>query len=71
VQRRAEAAGLDPADFAGHSLRSGFATAAARAGASDRAIMRQGRWRSAASLDSYVRAGRLFDRDNPSGQVGL
>ncbi|WP_410173612.1 tyrosine-type recombinase/integrase [Frankia nepalensis] len=71
VQRRAEAAGLDPADFAGHSLRSGFATAAARAGASDRAIMRQGRWRSASSLDSYVRPGRLFDRDNPSGRVGL
>jgi integrase len=71
VQRRARAAGLDPADFAGHSLRSGFATAAARAGASDRSIMRQGRWRSASSLDSYVRAGRLFDRDNPSGQVGL
>jgi integrase len=71
VQRRVAAAGLDPADFAGHSLRSGFATAAARAGVADRAIMRQGRWRSAASLDSYVRAGRLFDRDNPSGHVGL
>ncbi|MDT3441611.1 MULTISPECIES: tyrosine-type recombinase/integrase [unclassified Pseudofrankia] len=71
VQRRAAAAGLDPADFAGHSLRSGFATAAARAGVADRAIMRQGRWRSASSLDSYVRAGRLFDRDNPSGRVGL
>jgi len=71
VQRRTAAAGLDPADFAGHSLRSGFATAAARAGVADRAIMRQGRWRSATSLDSYVRAGRLFDRDNPSGHVGL
>ncbi|WP_374121977.1 site-specific integrase [Frankia sp. AiPa1] len=71
VQRRVAAAGLDPADFAGHSLRSGFATAAARAGVHDRAIMRQGRWRSAASLDSYVRPGRLFDRDNPSGRVGL
>jgi hypothetical protein len=33
--------------------------------------MRQGRWRSSASLDGYVRAGRLFDRDNPSGRVGL
>jgi integrase len=71
VQRRVAAAGLDAADFAGHSLRSGFATAAARAGVNDRAIMRQGRWRSATSLDSYVRAGRLFDRDNPSGRVGL
>ncbi|AEH09640.1 integrase family protein [Candidatus Protofrankia datiscae] len=71
VQRRAAAAGLSPDDFGGHSLRSGFATAAARAGVPDRAIMRQGRWRSSASLDSYVRAGRLFDRDNPSGRVGL
>ncbi|WP_322751079.1 MULTISPECIES: site-specific integrase [unclassified Frankia] len=71
VQRRVGAAGLSPADFAGHSLRSGFATAAARAGVTDRSIMRQGRWRSPTSLDSYVRAGRLFDRDNPSGQVGL
>ncbi|MGF7233973.1 MAG: site-specific integrase [Frankia sp.] len=71
VQRRAAAAGLAPEQFAGHSLRSGFATAAARAGVPDRSIMRQGRWRSAASLDGYVRAGRLFDRDNPSGRVGL
>ena len=71
VRRRAEAAGLTAADFAGHSLRAGFATAAARAGVPDRSIMRQGRWRSPASLDGYVRAGRLFDRDNPSGQVGL
>lgn len=71
VQRRVAAVGLDPAEFGGHSLRSGFATAAARAGAADRSIMRQGRWRSSASLDGYVRAGRLFDRDNPSGAVGL
>lgn len=71
VQRRVAAAGLDPAAFAGHSLRSGFATAAARAGVADRSIMRQGRWRSAASLDSYIRAGKLFDADNPSGRVGL
>jgi integrase len=71
VRRRAEAAGLTSGDFAGHSLRAGFATAAARAGVPDRSIMRQGRWRSPASLDGYVRAGRLFDRDNPSGQVGL
>nr|MDT0664734.1 hypothetical protein [Micromonospora sp. DSM 115978] len=63
--------GLDPAQFGGHSLRSGFATAAARAGVTDRAIMRQGRWRSTTSLDGYVRAGRLFDRGNPSGNVGL
>jgi site-specific recombinase XerD len=71
VQRRVGAAGLTADDFAGHSLRSGFATAAARSGVPDRSIMRQGRWRSSSSLDSYIRAGHLFDRDNPSGQVGL
>src|SRR3546814_6515186 len=34
VQRCAASAGLDPAKFAGHSLRSGFLTEAARGGAS-------------------------------------
>ncbi len=33
IQIRAAAAGLDPARYAGHSLRAGFVTAAARAGA--------------------------------------
>ena len=32
VQARVKAAGLDPKDFAGNSLRAGFLTAAARAG---------------------------------------
>ncbi len=41
VKRTAETAGLDPALYAGHSLRSGFATTAARNGASEAAIMRQ------------------------------
>jgi site-specific recombinase XerD len=39
VKHMAKAAGLDPSIFAGHSLRSGLATAAAEAGASERAIM--------------------------------
>ena len=34
---RAKAAGLDPARYAGHSLRAGLATSAAAAGASERA----------------------------------
>ena len=43
VKRRAEAAGLDPARYAGHSLRSGLATSAAAAGVSERAILAQSR----------------------------
>jgi len=45
VVARAAAAGLE-GDFAGHSLRAGVATAAARAGRSEAAIMRHGRWKS-------------------------
>ena len=70
VKRYAAAAGLDPALYAGHSLRAGFATTAARAGKPDRAIQKQTRHKSAAMLAEYVREGRLFD-DNASEGIGL
>ena len=70
VKRTAGAAGLDPALYAGHSLRAGFATTAARAGKPDRAIQKQTRHRSAAMLAEYVREGRLFD-ENASEGIGL
>ena len=70
VKQYAGAAGLDPALYAGHSLRAGFATTAARAGKPDRAISRQTRHKSAAMLAEYVREERLFD-DNASEGVGL
>ncbi len=70
VKKHAAAAGLDPALYAGHSLRAGFATTAARAGKPDRAIQKQTRHKSAAMLAEYVREGRLFD-DNASEGIGL
>lgn len=70
VKRRATAAGLDATRFSGHSLRAGLATAAARAGRTDRAIMRQGRWRSRATVDRYVREATLFD-ENAAAGIGL
>ena len=70
VKRTASAAGLDPELYAGHSLRAGFATTAARAGKPDRAIQKQTRHKSAAMLAEYVREGRLFD-DNASEGIGL
>ena len=70
VKQHAEAAGLDPTLYAGHSLRAGFATTAARAGKPDRAIQKQTRHKSAAMLAEYVREGRLFD-DNASEGIGL
>ena len=71
VQRTAQRAGLPaPEAFAGHSLRSGCATQAAVEGAPERAIMRQGRWRSAATVRRYIRTGDLW-QENASAWLGL
>ena len=69
MQRVAEAAGLDPAQFAGHSLRAGLATSAAMAGAEERDIMRQTRHRSVVVARRYIRDGSLF-RNNAAGPWG-
>jgi len=70
VQRAAAAAGLDPARYAGHSLRSGLATAAAQAGVGERAIMAQTGHRAVTMVRRYIRDGSLF-RDNAAARVGL
>jgi integrase len=69
VKHRAKLAGLDPAMFAGHSLRAGFATAAARAGVEERDIARHTRHKSAA-VRRYIREGALFRR-NLAAEIGL
>jgi integrase len=70
VKKLAAAAGLDPARYAGHSLRAGHATSAAIAGASERAIMNQTGHRSVQMVRRYIRDGSLF-RDNSAGKLGL
>ena len=70
VKRTAEAAGLDPELYSGHSLRSGFATTAARNGASEAAIMRQTGHRSLTVLRGYIRAGGLFN-ETAAAKLGL
>jgi integrase len=70
VKRYATAVGLDAAEFAGHSLRSGLATSAAMAGVSERAIMNQTGHRSVAMVRKYIRGGSLF-KENAAGSVGL
>ena len=67
VQRAARAAGIDPASLAGHSLRSGFATTAARRGKSLDAIMRTTGHRSERVARSYVRLASLFDANAGTG----
>jgi site-specific recombinase XerD len=70
VKRSAEAAGLNPTNYAGHSLRSGLATSAAAAGKSERSIMKQTGHRSIAMVRRYIREGTLF-RDNAAANIGL
>jgi site-specific recombinase XerD len=70
VKRRAKAAGYAPELFSGHSLRSGFATTAARAGVAEHRIMRQGRWTTSQAMRGYIQDGELFV-DNPSAKLGL
>jgi integrase len=60
VKERVAAVGLDPSDYSGHSLRSGFATSAARAGVSTLKIRAQTGHTTDAMLARYVRDGELF-----------
>jgi site-specific recombinase XerD len=60
VKRYAERAGLDPAAYAGHSLRSGFLTSAAESGASILKMMEVSRHKSVDVLRGYVRRADLF-----------
>jgi site-specific recombinase XerD len=70
VKRHARAAGLDAASYAGHSLRAGFATAAAEADVPERVIALQTGHKSMVVLRRYIRSGSLF-RDNAAARVGL
>ncbi|API61277.1 integrase (plasmid) [Tardibacter chloracetimidivorans] len=60
VQRCAAAAGFDPTDYAGHSLRSGFLTEAARQGASIFKMRDVSRHKSVQVLADYVRDFEMF-----------
>jgi len=60
VKRWAKAAKLDPALFAGHSLRAGFVTSALEAGADAFKIMSQTRHKRVDTLRVYDRRANLF-----------
>jgi site-specific recombinase XerD len=70
VKKLIERAGLNPAKYAGHSLRSGHVTSAVRAGASLNEIMDQTGHRSAEMVRRYIREGDLF-RNNSAAKLGL
>ena len=56
VQARAAAASFNPACYAGHNLRAGFVTSAARAGADVQTVQQISRHNSLQVLSGYVRS---------------
>jgi site-specific recombinase XerD len=60
VKAHAERVGLDPSEFSGHSLRSGFLTSAAARGATIFKMMDVSRHRSVYTLRGYIRDAELF-----------
>ena len=67
VQVRVARAGYVAADFAGHSLRAGFLTAAARSGASVFKMREVSRHKSMQVLADYVRDAELFENHAGEG----
>ena len=58
---------LDPSRVSGHSLRAGLATSAAKAGKSERAIMKQTGHKSAQMVRRYIRDAELFTDNAAAG----
>lgn len=67
VKRAAAASGLDAKVFAGHSLRAGLATSAAKAGKGAHAIMKTTGHRSVAMVQRYIRDAELFNDNAAAG----
>jgi len=60
IKKYASLAGLDPNLYGGHSLRSGFATSAAEAGAEERNIMAMTGHKTTQMVRRYIQEANLF-----------
>lgn len=69
IKRACQRAGLDPARFSGHSLRSGHVTTAADAGAPEDWIQAQTRHKKVDTLRTYIKRVDRW-RKNSSGYLG-
>lgn len=64
LKQLADQAGLDGvSELSSHSLRRGFATSAARAGADFTTIKRQGGWQNDATVRGYIEEAGLFEEN--------
>jgi site-specific recombinase XerD len=60
IKEYLQLAGIDNKNYSGHSLRSGFATAAADSGAEERSIMAMTGHKSAEMVRRYIKEANLF-----------
>jgi len=70
IKKYALYAGLDPSKYGGHSLRSGFATAAAEAGAEERNIMIMTGHKTTQMVRRYIQEANLF-KNNALNKIKL
>lgn len=70
VKRSVVEIDFDEDAYGGHSLRSGLATSAARAGKSEHTIMLQTGHKSVQMVRKYIHEGTLF-RENAAANIGL
>ncbi len=70
IKKYAEMAGLDPSKYAGHSLRSGFATTAAEFGAEERNIMTMTGHKTTQMVRRYIQEANLF-KNNALNKIKL
>ena len=68
VKKYMEMLGMNADDFAGHSLRRGFATSAAQHDLDALSIMRQTRHKSEKMVHRYIEQGNLF-KENPLNKM--
>lgn len=70
VKRAVERAGFSASQFAGHSLRRGLITSAARGGAAGDVLMRHARHKNVQTTMGYIEEAERF-RKNAAGRAGL
>ena len=70
IKKYAELAGLDKNKYAGHSLRSGFATSTAELGAEERSIMAMTGHKTTQMVRRYIKEANLF-KNNALNKIKL
>ena len=70
IKKYSNLAGFDANKYAGHSLRSGFATSAAEAGAEERSIMSMTGHKSTEMVRRYIKEANLF-KNNALNKIKL